>query len=77
MVYSHPPSAMPTLMPADPIGLLYHVSTKDNECLHNLSRSQLNNIRRMSRDVLHVSVLPPNSLMQVTIHPVNTAYNPA
>jgi len=59
-----------------PIVLLNGVSTKVNESLHNMSLSHLNNIRRMSRDVLHVSVLSFNSLRQVTINLVNTAHDP-
>jgi len=61
-----------------PIGLLKSVSVEAvYECLHNPRRCQLYNIRRMSRDALDVSVVPQHSLRQVTVHPTNTAHNPA
>jgi len=70
----HPPCILSSRL--TPIGLLKCVSAVVKECLHNLRRSQLYNIRQMSRDDLNVSVLPQNSLRQVSVHPNNTAYNP-
>jgi len=60
-----------------PIGRLKRVSAEVDESLHNLSRWQLYNIRRRSKDGLDVSVLPQNSLGQVTVHPTITTHNPA
>ena len=63
---SHPPCMLSCRL--TPIGLLKSVSAEVYECLHNLRRCQLYNIRRLSRDAMDVSVLPQHSLRQVTVH---------
>jgi len=70
----HPPCLLSCRL--TPIGLLKSVSAEVYECLHNLRRCQLYNIRRMSRDALDVSVLPQHPLRKVMVHPTNTAHNP-
>jgi len=60
-----------------PIGRLKRVSAEVDESLHNLSRWQLYNIRRRSRDGLDVSVLTQKPLGKVTVYLTITAHNPA